>query len=595
MKTHSSLSILLLSIITPMACHDNAAVPVNATGGAPASSSGGLPGATNKNGGANSAAGMAGSGGTEPSPIGTQSAAGFGGAAAGSAGVPIQGGEVPPAAAGSSGVAGATSTLADGGTAGASGIIGAAGKISSGGAPSTGGVPPILTSTGGRTVTTTVPSSGGQTGGTSSVPATGGVRNTGGAATTASTGGAPNIGPCVSWRGVEFNTGDGPAVLDHPVLVGDVNGDGRADLIFVGNNLDGAGLGVRVKFSNGDGTWTGVLKTLGDGPAVLKYPVLVGDVDNDKKSDLIFVGQDWAGPGLNIRVKFSIGDGSWRGTSNIQGESQEVYQYPALVADIDGDGKSDIVFVGQNWEGLAGLTIRLKKSSGDGSFYPLRQALNDGQRVHQFPTQVGRVNKDASSDLIFLGQEDVNGNLAAWTKLFSSANRVWTSYSQIFKDGPEVAQTIRHVLSGDVDHDSLTDIVLLGSDWSGAGGMNIRTKFSNGDGSWRSVDVAPGDGPAIWANPPLKGDVNGDGQMDIIQYGTDLEGAGTGMAIRTKLAMGDGTWKSCTQITGDGPGAFKYPPIAADVDGDGRTDVIFMGPDLNGRGLGLGIRVKFAR
>lgn len=91
----------------------------------------------------------------------------------------------------------------------------------------------------------------------------------------------------------------------NPALVGDVDGDCKADLMFLGQDWDGAGLNVRVKGSNGSGTWSAFEQVLRDGPGVHQYRTLVGDVDGDGGSDLIFVGQNCDGSGLNIRVKRS--------------------------------------------------------------------------------------------------------------------------------------------------------------------------------------------------------------------------------------------------------------------------------------------------
>jgi hypothetical protein len=60
-------------------------------------------------------------------------------------------------------------------------------------------------------------------------------------------------------------------------MIGDVDGDGRADPIFVGRNWNGSGLSVRTKLSNEDGTWCSVYQVLGDGPETQKYRALLGE------------------------------------------------------------------------------------------------------------------------------------------------------------------------------------------------------------------------------------------------------------------------------------------------------------------------------
>jgi len=79
--------------------------------------------------------------------------------------------------------------------------------------------------------------------------------------------------------------------------------------VFVGQNWSGAGLNIRTKLSNGDGTWTAIHEVLGDGSGVNNLihtqPALTGDFNNDDKMDILFVGQNWSGGGLNMRTKFA--------------------------------------------------------------------------------------------------------------------------------------------------------------------------------------------------------------------------------------------------------------------------------------------------
>src|SRR4051794_23180767 len=63
--------------------------------------------------------------------------------------------------------------------------------------------------------------------------------------------------------------------------VGDFNGDGKPDIVSVGN-LSGRGE-VQVQFNNGDGTFTaGAMYATGNSPVAVK----VGDFDNDGHDDV---------------------------------------------------------------------------------------------------------------------------------------------------------------------------------------------------------------------------------------------------------------------------------------------------------------------
>ena len=66
-------------------------------------------------------------------------------------------------------------------------------------------------------------------------------------------------------------------------------------------------------------------------------PDYCGDFDGDGLSDVAFVGQGWSGRGLNIRTKFSRGDGTWSSGSHVLGDGSGVHRYPTLLGDFDGD------------------------------------------------------------------------------------------------------------------------------------------------------------------------------------------------------------------------------------------------------------------
>ena len=201
-----------------------------------------------------------------------------------------------------------------------------------------------------------------------------------------------------------YIAGDGAHVLQNPTLPGDVNGDGKTDLIFVGQGWGGnTNLNVRVKMSNGDGTFDEYSQVLGDGSGVMTYPTLTGDVNGDGKTDLIFVGQDWGGnTNLNVRVKMSNGDGTFDEYSQVLGDGSGVMTYPTLTGDVNGDGKTDLIFVGEDWSGC-GLNIRVKYSNGDGTWCAGFEALGDGSGVLANPTLRGDLNADGRTDLVFLG------------------------------------------------------------------------------------------------------------------------------------------------------------------------------------------------
>jgi surface antigen len=129
----------------------------------------------------------------------------------------------------------------------------------------------------------------------------------------------------------------------------------------------------------------------------------------------------------------------------------------------------------------------------------------------------------------------------------------------------------------DVDGDGKADIVGFGPD------NVVHTSFSNGDGTFRqSIGSTPGFTKNYGWNtfndsPRMVADVNGDGKADIIGFYSDR--------IFVSIGNGDGTFKAATSST---PGFTKnygwntfndFPRMLADVNGDGKADIVGFGPD----------------
>ena len=139
-----------------------------------------------------------------------------------------------------------------------------------------------------------------------------------------------------------FDLSHGWTVKDYVRTVGDVNNDGRADLIGFGQD------GVYVALSNGTSfgaisKWTSAFD-LSHGWTVKDYVRTVGDVNNDGRVDLIGFGQDGVYIALSMGTTFSLP--SRRTTSFDLSHGWTVASYVRTVGDVSGDGKADLVGFG---------------------------------------------------------------------------------------------------------------------------------------------------------------------------------------------------------------------------------------------------------
>ncbi len=308
----------------------------------------------------------------------------------------------------------------------------------------------------------------------------------------------------------EFGYDQGWRIDKHPRLLGDLNADGKQDIVGFGND------GVWVAYATTGGGFSAAAYVLAEfgynqGWRVDRHPRLLGDLNNDGRQDIVGFGNDgiWiaysTGSGFSSPV-FAVADMGYN-----QGWRSSVH--PRFVADLNADGRQDIVGFGND-----GVWVSLATATGlsPATFWLIGFAPNaGGWSVDKHPRFMADVNNDKMSDIVGFGQDSVLVSLATGTGFAAPA--YWKIGAFAYDQGFRVDKHPRFVT--DVTGDGRADIVgffdnglyVAPSTGSAFGTTEFRIKnFGYSAGGWR-VDK----------NPIVMADVSQDGSADALGFGND--------------------------------------------------------------------------
>jgi hypothetical protein len=304
----------------------------------------------------------------------------------------------------------------------------------------------------------------------------------------------------------------------YPRGTADVNGDGRADIVGFGNG------GMLVALANGRGGFDPAFLAVdnfglvaGSWQSQDRFPRAAVDVNGDRHADIVGFGN------AGVWVSFADGFGGFgpmqllaQNFGYVAGSWLSQDRYPRVMGDVNGDGRADVIGFGN-----AGVWVSLSNGAG---FDPMRLALG------QFGFIVGGWD---SQDRYPRGVADFNG-------------------------------------------DGLADIY-------GFGNAGMLVAMADGTGGFGAPYVAVGNFGYVvggWSSqdryPRMVADVNGDGRADVIGFGN----AGVWVSLNDgfgafgpmRLALASFGYQAGGWLSQD-----QFPRSVADINGDGRADVIGFG------------------
>ncbi len=366
----------------------------------------------------------------------------------------------------------------------------------------------------------------------------------------------------------DFGVDQGWQVGRHPRSLADLTGDGRADIVGFGDD------GVLVALNNGSGGFGGVQLAVGDlgfnqGWRTDRHLRYVADLTGDGRGDVVGFGEAgvWAalnqgdgsfGPAQFVLADFAVSAFGW-----------QVDRHPRVVADLTGDGKGDIVGFGDD-----GVWVAL--GHGDGTFGPSTFAVegfgyHQGWRVDRHPRFVADLTGDGRGDIVGLGDDGVWVALNHGDGTFRPAQFVLADLG--FNQGWRVDQHLR--LVADLSADGAADLVAFGDDGvhvarnHGDGSFGAVEPLVEWFGSGTAFQSWTLD-----QTPRLVADVTGDRRGDVVGFGhdgvwvavNDPHGPVAPQLVVLGLGEDEGAW----HVT-------DHPRTVADLTGDGAADLIGFG------------------
>ncbi len=347
-----------------------------------------------------------------------------------------------------------------------------------------------------------------------------------------------------------------PQYINMPGGVGDVNGDGKADLVGPSQVYLSTGSG----FSPGQ-SWGGGIPAAQDGVGAL------ADVNGDGKADLIFQSADW--PFFEVRL--STGSSFAPATNGAVVWYPQYINMPGGVGDVNGDGKADLVGPSQVYLST-GSGFSPGQSWGGGI-----PAAQDGVGA------LADVNGDGKADLVFQSADwpFFEVRLSTGSSFAPATNGAVVWYPQYINMPGGV---------GDVNGDGKADLVGPSQVYLSTG-----SGFSPGQ-SWGGGIPAAQDGVGALA------DVNGDGKADLIFQSADwpfFEVRLSSQSVANTVTFNNGLGASATvnyttlNATAQVPIPLQVVQSIVSVDGNNHTSTtsytysggFYYGPERDFRGF----------
>ena len=311
------------------------------------------------------------------------------------------------------------------------------------------------------------------------------------------------------------------------------------------------------------------------------YPRFFADINGDGKQDIIGFGSGNIQASLSNNVKdisFSTNIG-WLGDYTTSQGYTDQNTRPRIMADINGDGKADIVGFG-NTSTYASLSNSTTSPSFLTHVIAVANDLTVGQGwadQNTAPRMMADVTGDGKADIVCFGY----GNMRVYPSTCTTSVSFGSPWylGHFTNQQGYVDQNTTPRMLADVNGDGIKDLVgfnpTCGVEVSLGTGTN--SPFSNATPTLVIADFTTAQG---WTNqntyPRFMADVNGDKMDDIIGFGNG------GVYVSLSTSSGNAvsfqhtlTWVATNFTTAQGYNdMLNYPRYVCDINNDNKADIV---------------------
>lgn len=369
------------------------------------------------------------------------------------------------------------------------------------------------------------------------------------------------------------------------IAVGDVTGDGKADIVGVRQDYTHGTLPLVILAGNGKGGFSDVTSSVFVGPVPGTQharQIVLADFNGDHVDDIYVADHGYdAAPFAgwpDTLVLSQPGGKLVDASANLPRENG--FTHSAAAADVNGDGANDI-YVG-NLGSATSEEPAVLANDGTGHFTRIAGALPDFM-LGPYPSArftreaFADVNGDGAPDLVLLSEGDANGTSWGSSRVLLNDGRGH------FHDlpgaipakpfgGPSEGLAIA---TADLNGDGKVDVIAGYARLGGPGerfyvGRYLQILINNGDGTFRDETSTrlpqSASNTDEWPNAIRLADLNGDGKVDL-----GVSDSEENQAAVPSFYLNDGSGSFTPMTLAVSP----HPLMdLADVNGDGRVDIV---------------------